>query len=108
MTENAKIDLIYDLVKEIDKKQDNQSERLAVLETISDRNANDLEKHIKRTDLLEESLEIEKKKVRAKFQEIEEPKKTAKNVGNFLKWTFGIITAVGGGIYAVVRLLNLK
>jgi hypothetical protein len=43
---DSKIDLIYDLVKSLDQKQDQQSERLTRLESNVERNTQDLSEHI--------------------------------------------------------------
>ena len=72
------------------------------------RNTESLDHHIKRTDLLEDSLSNTKKAIGKKLAEIEEPRNTAKSVAKFLRWSFGIISVVAGGLYGIFRLYNLK
>ena len=43
---DSKLDLIYDLVRSLDQKQDQQSERLIRLELNVERNTQDLSEHI--------------------------------------------------------------
>jgi hypothetical protein len=108
MSENSgKIDLIYDLLKTVDAKNDEQNQRLAKLEVNTDRNTDDLKEHIRRTDLLEKSLNNTKSAISKKIAEIEEPKKTVKNVGQFLKWSFGIIGVVAGAVFGILRLYKI-
>lgn len=109
MSENTgKIDLIYDLLKTVDAKNDEQNQRLTKLEVNTDRNTEDLKEHIKRTNLLEKSLDQTKSGIAKKIAEIEEPKKTMENVGKFLKWSFGIIGVVVGAVFGIMRLYKIS
>lgn len=102
-----KLDLIYDLVKTINEKQDQQSERLVKLELNSDRNTEDLEHHIKRTDLLEAKLEKDVANLKAavdkRFEELEQPKKSISFIGKIIVWAGG----VAGGVIGVIKLISV-
>lgn len=105
---DAKIDLIYDMVKDLNGKQDTQTERLIRLESNVDRNTEDLADHIEGVKGNRKLIKLTEQKLALRLDELEEPKKTAKSVGKFLKWAFGIISVVAGGLYGVYRLYNLK
>ena len=100
-------DLIYDLVKEIDRKQDSQNEKLAKLEVHVEQNTKSLDHHIKRTDLLEQALSQHKSAVIKKIQEIEAPKNTAKTLAKWIAGVAGFIGVVAGAVYAVMRIYKL-
>lgn len=100
-----KIDLIYDLVKGLDEKQNAQTEKLVRLESNVERNSEDLEHHIKRTDLLEESLNAQKKATNERFIKLEEPRTVIKSVGKFVVWV-GSISGAIYGIYRVYLIVN--
>lgn len=57
-----KLDLIYDLVKKQDDKLDQMNNKLVTIQLDVERNTNDVEVHIKRTETAEKRLEhIEKR-----------------------------------------------
>lgn len=92
-------EVLYDLLKSLDGKQDVQLEKLVKLEVEVSKNSADLEHHIKRTDLLEEQLKLQKKAVNERFKKIEEPRTTIKSVGKFLVWA----GSIGAGLYGIYR-----
>lgn len=94
-----KQELMYDLLKSIDNKQNAQLEKLIKLEVNVDRNSEDLFEHIRRTDLLEEALDLQKKAVNERFVKLEEPRTTIKAVGKFVVWA----GAIGGGLYGLYK-----
>jgi len=105
MAENN--DRIYELLDKLDCKMDDQTERLVRLEVNVERNSDDLEHHIKRTDLLEQSLNKHKSAVVKKFAEIEAPKNTAKSLAKWIAAISAFVATVAGAAYGVIRLYKL-
>lgn len=100
-------DILYDMLKNLDQKMDDQTERLIKLEVNTDKNTSDLAEHIEGVKQTRKIIAQNDRKYEARFQEIEEPKKTVKNVGKFLKWFFGIVSVVAAAIFGILRLYKL-
>lgn len=98
-----KLDIIYDMLKVVDAKQDEQTARQIRMEINIGINTDDLANHIKRTDLLEESLNLQKAAVNQRFMILEEPRNTAKSLGKMIVWIGGI----AGAAYSIYRLYLL-
>lgn len=90
-----KTDLIYELVKTIDQKQDLQNDKLDCLTLDVARNTADIKYHIKRTNLLEELVkENAKEIIRVEAPQI------------FLRTLFKLIIGLGSffaAIYTIYR-----
>jgi len=110
---SEKLDLIYDIVKDIDKKQDTQNDRLSKLEVNVDRNTSDLTDHIEGVKQTRELIALNKQERNTKCSEMkhqidkrlnkmQEPKLVIKTLA---KWTVGI-GGVAGAIFAIWRLVN--
>lgn len=89
MSDSGKLDVIYDMVKEIDRKQDDMRESQIRMEE-------DVNYHIRRTDLLEEKMNLQKKATNERFKKLEEPKQVISGIKKALIWLGGIGTAVFG------------
>lgn len=70
-------DLLFDLLKSIQNCQLEHSEILTKVQV-------DLEYHIKRTDLLEQQVELQKQDLNKRLEIIEEPFKIASGTGKLL------------------------
>ena len=110
---NEKIDLIYDLVKDTNKKQDRQNERLTRLEEHVSHNSDSLDEHIEGVVQTRELIAINKQDLETKCSEMkhqidkrltkmQEPKLVLKTLG---KWVIGI-GSLAGAAYAILRLIN--
>lgn len=93
-----KLDLVYEIVKKIEEKQDFHTEQLYGLTVDVARNTEDIKYHIKRTNMLEELMEKNAKEiVRVEAPQI------------FLRTVFKLVLGLGslaaalGAIYAIYR-----
>jgi hypothetical protein len=102
-----KLDIIIDIVKEINKKQDSQSERLIKLECEVERNSEDLTDHIEGVKQTRKLIAQNDRKYQERFDKLEEPRNTAKSVGKFLKWFFSIIAVVGMATLYLLKIYNI-
>ena len=89
-----KIDIIYDMLKRIEDKNDDQTERLIRLESEVENNAKDLKYHIKRTDLLEALVKKVKHEFQSRIEELEVPRKTIGNLKKALIWGGSVCAAI--------------
>ena len=97
-----KLDLIIGLVKET-KSEVKEIWEEQIKQGVDIRhNKESLIEHIKRTDLLEESLDIHKKDNEDRFGAIEEPRKARKFVMDILLKT----GAGAGAMFAVIKLIE--
>ena len=98
--ENSEI--LFEMLNKLDSKLDSHTDTLARLETNVERNTLDLELHIKRTDLLEQQVELNKKCLEDRIKVLEEPGQVSKFLSsNIIKYS-GIIAAV----YGIVNFLK--
>ena len=94
--------MLFELLKKIDEKQDSHTEILAKLENNVERNTDDLHLHIKRTDLLEEQVELNKKLLEERLDKVEQPGKVVTSISSFVLK----LSAVLAGTYAIVELFK--
>jgi CRISPR/Cas system-associated endonuclease Cas3-HD len=100
----SRIDIIYDLVKKIDEKQDLQCERLTRLECLSEKNTKDLEEHIegvKQTRLLINKIDLEHKQ---RIEKLETPFVTFKNLSKYIIFASTLI----GSIFALLKYFKIS
>lgn len=83
-------DLMFDLLKQIQEKQSEHSEILVKVQA-------DLEYHIKRTDLLEEQVNIQRDQIKA----VEEPFKIASTTGKLIVKLATLFAAIFGVITGI-------
>ena len=91
------------VIEKLDKLSDNVTDLKVVnAEQSKDikQNTKDLSEHMRRTDLLEKSLNIQKKATNQRFNKLEEPRKFMK-IG---KKYFLILGSLAGSMYALFRL----
>jgi len=99
------IDLVYDLVKVLDEKQDKQTIQLVKLEGHVEVNTKDLAEHIEGVKQTREIIKHLKKEVDTRFKKLEEPRKFVKTAVKGLAWVAGLATSVYWIYKAVVLFL---
>lgn len=90
-----KLDIIYDIVKKIDSKQDKQSEKLHNLEMQGEKNTQDLADHIEGVKQNRKII----KHIDSRVEKLEEPKKFLQLGAKGLAWAAG----VGVSLYGLYR-----
>lgn len=98
--ENSQI--LFEMLKSLNDKVDGNTETLARLEVNVDRNTSDLELHIRRTELLEEQVELNKKSLEKRIDILEEPGIAKK----FLSSKFLQITGIASAIFGLIKFLE--
>jgi len=98
----GKIDLIYDLVKDIDKKQDFQNERLVRLEEHVETNTKDLTIHKAGVETNRELIAQNKEAINERVDKMEEPRKAVKMIRN---WIIGL-GALSGAVFTMLKLIK--
>jgi hypothetical protein len=98
--ENSEI--LFQMLKKIDEKQDIHTESLAKLEVISELNREDLEIHIKRTNLLEDQVKQNRECICRRVEKLEAPGKVFKLVTSILL-KLSTVLAAFFGVYTVIK-----
>lgn len=100
------INMLYDLVKEIDRKQDLQTEQLNSINITLVKQHESIDYHIKRTDLAEENTKMlreEVEELRQDVTKLKEPGIARKYLWDALKGIFVLL----GGIYTIDQAIRL-
>ena len=92
------LDLIYDILKKLDKKQDEQNEKLAEINETLAENTSQLAIHMKRCDLLEESIDTVKNDIRPSIKFIN----IIEGIGRIVFY-FSLIVGVIGTIVKIFK-----
>ncbi len=99
--ENSQI--LFEMLKKVDEKLDCHTDSLARLETQVVINTDDLKFHIKRTELLEEQVELNKKSLESRLDVLEQPGLAKQFLSNKIVQYSGIAAA----IYGLINFLKL-
>jgi hypothetical protein len=98
---NDKLDLIYDLVKSLDQKQDQQSERLTRLESNVERNTKDLSEHIEGVKQTRILIAQNDEQMDERVKKLEHPKdlvmlavKMCGGIGVVISLVYGVIKII--------------
>jgi cob(I)alamin adenosyltransferase len=109
--------IIYDLLQEVRAEQRKQSEELAkqsvwlvsIQKDVS-RNTDDLSEHIRRTEILEENLQIQQNKIETvedRVEKLEWPSKVKEFVFNkYIKWA-GAISVTVGIVFTILKIFKI-
>lgn len=92
------IKMLYDLVKEVDRKQDMQTEQLTAINMTLAEQHQSLRDHMRRTEIAEQRLEIHTLDI----QKLQEPSIVRKYVWNVIKGVFVLL----GGIYTIDQVIR--
>lgn len=88
--------ILFEMLKKVDEKLDSHTETLARLEVITEQNKEDIKYHIKRTDLLEEKVELNKKSIEKRLESLEQPSVVSKFLSSKLLQISGLTAAIYG------------
>ncbi len=103
--ENSEI--LFEMLNKLDSKLDSHTDTLTRLEVKTEENRKDINYHIKRTDLLEEQVKLNKKCLEDRVKVLEEPGQVSKFLSsNIIKYS-GIIAACYGIVNFVKYLKSL-
>jgi len=89
-----KQDMLFDLIRDIDIKQDTISESQIRMESQVQRNTESLAEHMKRTECLEKLVQQHKLELDARLTYIEKPWYIKVITKHNVKWILGVISVV--------------
>ena len=88
--------MLFEMLKKVDEKLDAHTDSLARLEVQVCINTKDLAEHIRRSDLIEEKIELDKKSIESRLEVLEQPGLVTKFLQNKLVKFCGITSALYG------------